>query len=67
MKECRIREARYNRKYWEMDLGVSKPKYLLRINLDNIRDRKAVRALLRLRCENIEENNKYWLEEICKV
>lgn len=65
--DVRIREARYNCKYKNVDLEISKPSYLRKKNMVNILIGQAVRALIRIRCENMEENNKYWLEEDCKI
>jgi len=39
------------------------PRYLGRENLEKIGMGEGVRALVRLRCGNLEEWNKYWLEE----
>lgn len=65
--DVRIREARYNCKYKNVDLGISKPSYLRKKNMVNILIGQGVRALIRIRCENMEENNKYWLEKDCKI
>jgi len=35
----------------------------MRGNLEKTNQGEGVRALARLRCENMEEWNKYWLEE----
>lgn len=57
--ESKIREARYNNKYRDLKLGNETPKYLLKENTDNSKIGKEIRALIRLRCGNMEESNKY--------
>lgn len=42
---------------------MDRPRYLLRKNLVTIRNGIGIRALIRLICGNMEEHNKYWLEE----
>ncbi|KYN50324.1 hypothetical protein ALC62_12461, partial [Cyphomyrmex costatus] len=58
-----IRKARYNERYktWSSVLGL--PVYLKLENLKDWKRRDEVRALMKLRCGNLEEDNKYWLEE----
>jgi hypothetical protein len=59
----KIKEAKYNKVYKKIGMEIIKPSYMR--NLNNyehyIGDR--VRALIRTRCGNMEEDNKYWLEE----
>lgn len=62
----RIREARYNSRYKDIDLGIGKPSYLREKNMDNILVEE-IRALIRIRCGNMEKNNKFWLEKDNKV
>jgi len=63
--ESRIREARYNKKYKELGLVVSKPRYLCEENLERLWIGEEIIALIRTRCDNIEkitsieEDNKY--------
>lgn len=38
-------------------------RYLIRSRLDKVNNSIGARALMRLRCGNLEEDNKYWLEE----
>ena len=53
----RIRESRYNKRYKE--IGKDRPNYLLTENLNRIRKGDKVRALIRTRCGNLKEGNKY--------
>lgn len=56
-----IRDANYNKKYKEcVEEGIM-PRYLERERIEDLRDGRGVRALIRLRCGNMEEDNKYWL------
>jgi len=64
MEENRIREARYNKKYKEI-MWIDRPSYLQRVDLDWIED--GIRALMMLRCGNMEESNKHWIEENCRI
>ncbi|KYN11380.1 hypothetical protein ALC57_16457 [Trachymyrmex cornetzi] len=57
----KIREAKYNKKYKE--IGTDRPSYLLKENLNKIMKGDGVRGLVRVRCGNMEEYNKYWLRE----
>jgi len=59
----KISEARYNRRYKEILAEGSIPRYLMRGNLEKTNLEEGVRVLARLRCGNMEEWNKYWLEE----
>lgn len=47
-----------------MEIGAryEKPRYLLKENMDELTAGDGIRALIRLRCGNMEEANKYWLE-----
>jgi len=63
-KESRkIVEARYNRIYKEILAEGVIPRYLMRGNLEKTNQGDGVRALAKLRCGNMKEWNKYWLEE----
>lgn len=71
LDEVKIRKAKYNPKYNEISIELESPKYLcsgyMDINKEGLGDE--IRALLKLRCGNLEEENKYWKEEkekICK-
>jgi len=55
--------ARYNKKYKEISLDCGIPAYLKQENLKKWSREDEVRALINLRCRNLEKNNKYWLEE----
>ncbi|XP_071580229.1 uncharacterized protein [Temnothorax nylanderi] len=62
----KILEARYNKRYRVLDKANGGPEYLKKGNLKKVRIGDDVRALIKLRCGNLEEVNKYWLEENCK-
>jgi len=53
----------YNRIYKEILVEGGIPRYLMRGNLEKTNQEDGVRALARLRRGNMEEWNKYWLEE----
>jgi len=57
--DSRIREERYNKRYKEVGVGIERPSYLRReiLDIEGIGDK--VRALLRLRCGNMERENRY--------
>jgi len=59
----RIEEARYNVRYKEIITEGKVPRYLLKESIERVELGEGVRALAKLRCENMEEWNKYWLEE----
>lgn len=67
VEECKIREARYNKKYKDLETRLEEPRYLRKVCADKGNTGDNVRALLRLRCRNIEDRNKYWLEEEATV
>jgi len=52
MKESRIREVRYNKKYKEIGAKTDNPSYLWSKNLDRIRIRNGIKALIKTRCRN---------------
>lgn len=58
----KIAEARYKR-YKEIRSSNETPNYLLKGNLEKVRTGDEIRAMVKLRCGNLEEANKYWLGE----
>lgn len=58
----RIEEARYNQMYRSIIKEIEEPKYLLKSNLDQVSGGWSVRMLVKLRCGNLEEENKYRLK-----
>ncbi|KYN24322.1 hypothetical protein ALC57_04060 [Trachymyrmex cornetzi] len=62
-EESKLRAARYNVRYKEFDAGNRKHNYLRKENLGRIGIGEGVRGLVRLRCGNMEEGNKYWIEK----
>lgn len=63
IEDGKIREAKYNREYGEMVALGKLPKYLEKANLDKSDNWKAILALAKMRCGNMEEQNKYWLKD----
>jgi len=63
MEENRLMETKYNERYKKLYMSLDGPRYLKMENLVKINARDSVRALIRLRCRNMEEGNKYWLED----
>lgn len=63
-EENKINEARYNKRYKDIDIRERGPKYLHRDNLDEISRGEDVRALIKFRCGILEEVNKYWLNKV---
>lgn len=59
----RISEAKYNRYYSKIGVNGRLPKYLDKGSLEESRNYKGIVALAKLRCGNLEEANKYWLEK----
>lgn len=59
VEKSRIREARYNKKYRELETRLKGPKYLRKVGADKNNIGDNVRALLRLKCGNMEDRNKY--------
>lgn len=57
MEEGKIREAKYNKRYRKIKTKGRLPKYLGKASLKNEKVKK--KALIRLRCGNMEEGNKY--------
>lgn len=64
IEESKLRETKYDRTYREQVLEKEKerPRYLRKKNLGK-RKGIGIRALVKLRCGNLEEGNKYWLEK----
>lgn len=50
-------------KYKEIEVEGRGPRYLRSENLNKIGKGDKVKALIKLRCGNMEGANKYWLEE----
>lgn len=59
----KIAEARYNTRYKEIEVRNDTPSYLLKGNLDKVKTGDEIRAMVKLRCGNLEDTNKYWLDE----
>ncbi|XP_070529421.1 cilia- and flagella-associated protein 251-like [Cardiocondyla obscurior] len=59
----RIDKARYNVKYKKYMYEDGIPEYMRMEELNKINNGEGVRALIGVRCGNIEEKNTYWLEE----
>jgi len=66
-EERRIREAKYNKEYEKIKAKHGIPEYLKedrKIEYDEWSSRGCkIRALVKTRCGNLEEGNKYWIEE----
>ena len=62
-EESRIKEARYNRRYKEFRKENGVPRYIEEGIVRGGKRGEGIRALIRLRCGNMENDNKYWLEE----
>lgn len=63
MEENKIREAKYNKKYKNIKVEGGRPRYLEKFYSGKEEWGMGVRALIRLKCGNMEEGNKYWLKE----
>jgi len=61
MEDYRVEEARYNKSYKSVRIVGKAPEYLEIDRLRKIENGEGVRALIRVRCGNMEEDNKYWL------
>lgn len=55
----RIKVAKYNRYYKQFGAQVMEPKYLGKKVMEDPSRSKGVRTLIRLRCDNVENYNKY--------
>jgi len=65
----KIIEARYNRRYKEILAEKEVPRYLKKSSIEKGMMGDRTRALMKLRCGNLEGWNKFWLEEnkrMCK-
>lgn len=56
-----IRDVKYNKRYKEIAEKGIIPRYLERRRIEETRNGRGVRILIRLRYGNMEEDNKYWL------
>jgi len=63
----RIDKARYNSRYRGLQVEGRIPRYLEKEKLEKIEMGEGIRALIKLRCGNLEEWNKYWLVETKRV
>jgi len=63
----RILKEKYNKKYKDINVYGREPKYLWKENLNKLSEGEEMRALLKLRCGNLEVVNKYWLDENHRV
>lgn len=61
-EDRKIREARYNVRYKQIERKEGGPRYLRKECLDKGIRGEDVRALVRLKCGNLEKANKYWKE-----
>ena len=62
-EDSKLGNAKYNRRYKDIGTRYDLPSYLRRESLIDTRRGEEVRALIKLRCGNLEKANKYWLEE----
>jgi len=62
-EEEKIKKARYNTRYKEFKVLEGCPRYLKDENLEKKGKREEVKALVKLRCSNLENTNKFWLNE----
>lgn len=62
-EEDRIMRAKYNRRYKEIRRIEEKVEYVKKENLGKEWKGDGIRALIKLRCRNLEEENKYLLED----
>jgi len=58
-EEERIKKTRYNTRYKEFKALEGCPRYLKAKNLEEIGKGEELRALVKLRCDNLENANKY--------
>lgn len=61
-EDGKIRETKYNKRYKDIERGVEGPGYLREEDRDKAGTGDRIRALVKLRCGNMEGINKYWLE-----
>jgi len=62
-EEERIMKSRYNTIYKGIMAREGCPRYLKEEKLDELEKGEEIRILVRLRCGNLENANKYWREE----
>jgi len=55
--------SKYNTRYKEINDFEECPRYIKVENLEEISREEEVRALIKLKCGNLENANKYWLNE----
>lgn len=61
--DSRIRNAKYNKRYKEIEVKGGRPRYLMNESINKLWIGDGVRALIRLRCGNMEIENRYWKNE----
>jgi len=57
MGERKIQRTKYNERYKEIETNGRVPEER------KLREREKRRCMFKLRCGNLEEDNKYWVEE----
>jgi len=62
-EEERIKKARYNPRYKEIKALEGCPRYLEEGSLESMDKGEEIKALIKLRCGNFENANKYWLND----
>lgn len=62
-EESKILSAKYNSRYKDIGTMYDLPGYLRRESIIDTSRGEEVRALIKLRCGNLEKANKYWLED----
>lgn len=62
MEMGKIKNARYNKKYKDIVDEGNERRYLEKVRLLE-KNRDGVRALVSIRCGNMEEANKYWVDK----
>jgi len=62
-EEEKIMKAKFNPRYKEIKVIEGCPNYLKEGNLENMEIGEEIKALIKLRCGNFENANKYWLKE----
>jgi len=62
-EEEKIKKARYNPRFKDIKAIKGCPRYLEERSLENTDKGEEIRALIKLRCGNYENANKYWLNE----
>lgn len=58
-----IGKVKYNIVYKKIRSKNNIPEYLQQVNLCKVNKDENIRALIRIRCGNMEEDSKYWLGE----